>query len=291
MSIIDDDIVNDVTNELFYDPKVDNAAITATARDGRVTLTGTVGSFREKREAKKAAERVLGVISVDNELGVVYTTERTDQEIRDDARQALLLDLVVPTTIRVDVSDGFATLKGTAQWQYQRDEAELVASNIAGVIEVLDEVELTNPKPDAFDVEQSIKDAFKRHANVDAKAVSVMTSNGSVTLEGEVHSWAEHDEAIDAAWAARGVRSSSRQPHRDLLTTRSDARVCAACQSDTPSPPAVCPRLVARWDSRRIAGAAARPECSRRASKRFCAPDARGDACASRRAGSRGPSG
>lgn len=207
MSFIDDDILNDVTNELFFDPKVDNASIAVTVNKGRVTLTGTVSSAREKREARKAAQRVLGVRSVDNQLQVRYSMRRTDQEIGSDIRSALLLDLVVPTSVDVDVSDGLATLTGTARWQFQRDEAESIAANVAGVIDVFDEIVLSNPKPDAFDVKQSIKDAFKRHATLDADAVSVMTSNGTVTLEGKVHSWAEHDEALDAAWAAPGVTS------------------------------------------------------------------------------------
>jgi osmotically-inducible protein OsmY len=53
----DNDIERYVTDELRWDPKVDPQAIAVSARDGVVTLRGTVGSFRQKREAKKDAER------------------------------------------------------------------------------------------------------------------------------------------------------------------------------------------------------------------------------------------
>ena len=59
------DLAADVTDELFWDPKVDNAAIAASADGGRITLRGTVGSLREKRDARKAAERVFGVAAQD----------------------------------------------------------------------------------------------------------------------------------------------------------------------------------------------------------------------------------
>ena len=50
-------------------------------------------------------------------------------------------------------------------------------------------------------------DAGVRSPNVDADDLHVSTDNGSVTLKDSVSSWAEHDEAIDAAWAAPGVTS------------------------------------------------------------------------------------
>jgi osmotically-inducible protein OsmY len=56
-------------------------------------------------------------------------------------------------------------------------------------------------------VEGSIKKAFKRNAGLDADDLFVSTNNGTVTINGIVSSWAEHDEAIDAAWAAPGVTS------------------------------------------------------------------------------------
>jgi osmotically-inducible protein OsmY len=202
------DLVASVTDELFWDPKVDSTAIAVSAVDGTVTLRGTVGSFREKREAKNAAERVFGVKTVDNELQVrlMNDSKRDDADLRGDILQALVLDSLVPSTVDAKVDAGFVTLSGTAEWQYQRDEAEFVAANILGVVDVSDDIELTGAMPSVDDVKSSIKSAFKRNAKIDAKDLTVETKNGTITLEGVVGSWSEHDEAIAAAWAAPGVR-------------------------------------------------------------------------------------
>jgi osmotically-inducible protein OsmY len=205
----DTDLTADVSDELFWDPKLDSTAIAVSADDGKITLRGTVGSLRAKREAKKAARRVFGVISVDNHLQVKLLNDarRADADIRGDVLQALMLDSLVPKTVDAKVEDGFVTLTGTANWQYQRDEADFVASNIVGALDVFDEIELMYPAPNAGDVKESIGKAFKRNAALDADDLYISTDNGTVTVKGTVSSWAEHDEAIDAAWAAPGVAS------------------------------------------------------------------------------------
>lgn len=202
----DKDLMENVTEELFWDPKVDNAAIAVSADGGRITLTGTVGSFRQKQEARKAAARVFGVTSVKNDLRVrlLDAYAREDADLRADILNALALDVYVPATVDVTVSDGFVTLIGTADWQYQREDAELIAANVPGVIDVVEEITL-QPSANATAVKDDIRSAFKRNAAIDADELSVSTSNGTVTVKGPVHSWAEHDEAISAAWGAPGV--------------------------------------------------------------------------------------
>jgi osmotically-inducible protein OsmY len=203
----DNDLARYVTDELYWDPKVDSAAIAVSVDDGVVTLRGTVGSFREKQEAKHDAERVYGVKDVKNELDVRILNEhrRSDADLRGAVLQAMTLDSVVPSTIDAKVDNGVVTLTGKANWQYQRDEAESVAGNVLGVMGVLDEVELIAPGPAAHDVEHSIKKAMERNAKLDAESVDVESSNGTITLRGTVSSWADHDEAVGAAWAAPGV--------------------------------------------------------------------------------------
>ena len=202
-----DDLARYVTDELYWDPKVDSAAIAVSADDGVVTLRGTVGSFREKQEAKHDAERIYGVKDVKNEIDVRILNEhrRSDAELRGAVLQAMTLDNLVPSTIDAKVDNGVVMLTGKANWQFQRDEAESVASNLLGVMGVEDEVELIAPGPTAHDVEHSIKKAMERSAKLDAESVSVESSNGTITLRGTVSSWADHDEAVGAAWAAPGV--------------------------------------------------------------------------------------
>jgi osmotically-inducible protein OsmY len=206
-----DELERHVKEELGWErePQIDPEAIAVSAEDGRVTLRGTVGSPREKRAATKAAERVWGVVAVDNKLEVRLLNERRrdDAELRGDVLQALMLNNLVPSTVDVKVDHGLVTLTGTANWNHERIEAERVASTIVGTVEVVDQIELSHlPNPDPGAVEDAITRALTRSATLDAGKLHVSASKGTVTIKGHVRSWPEHDDAIAAAWAAPGVK-------------------------------------------------------------------------------------
>jgi len=202
-----DELQDWVREELCWDPKVDSAAIAVSANAGEVTLRGTVARFREKREAQRAAERVYGVTSVRNELEVRIVDEhgRQDTDLRGAVLQAMALDGLIPKTVDAKADSGLVTLTGTAAWQYQRKEAEFVAGNVPGVVDVDNQITLTSPPPKVGDVKQAIERAFQRNANLDAEGLSVKTHGNTVLLSGAVSSWDERHAAVAAAWAAPGV--------------------------------------------------------------------------------------
>jgi osmotically-inducible protein OsmY len=179
------------------------------AKDGVVTLTGQVAHYAQKAAAEDAAKRIYGVKAVANDIEIELpgSSLRTDADIAAAALSALKWDYEVPDDrIKVTVRDGWVTLEGTVDWQYQEDAAERCVQYLMGVKGVTNSIVIkTKPTPEGVKVK--IEDAFKRNADLDARRITVNTYNGKVTLSGSVSSWSERDEAESAAWAAPGVTS------------------------------------------------------------------------------------
>ena len=256
-----DDLVGFVSGELFWDPKVDGSTIAVSADDGRVTLRGTVSSLAEKREAAKAAERVFGVVSVDNKLEVSLFDDdgertRMPRSGKTCSRRSCST-ASCPSTVDAEVFDGIVTLSGTVEWRYQRDEAERVASTIVGVSEIVDSIVIVSSGPRAGEVADAIKAAFVRNAKLDADDLSVSSSDGRVTVEGVVSSWTEHNDALDAAWAAPGVTDVDGSRPGRVLARRH--RVCGAGvrprrTRPQPSPASLPQRIVNSADAAAAVG-------------------------------------
>jgi osmotically-inducible protein OsmY len=206
----DTQLERDVREELAFDPKVGEKAIAVSAKDGVVTLTGSVPTYASKVAALHDAERMNGVRVVVEHIDVSLpdTHARSDADLARAVADALRWDVEVPDSkIKTLVRDGWITLEGTVDWAYQRFAAEGAVRYLAGVKGVRDLIAVSPSPASSVDVKQRIKAALTRSAEADAQRITVDTADGgSVTLRGTVHSWAERGEVVRAAWATPGVQ-------------------------------------------------------------------------------------
>jgi len=200
------DLKQDILDELTWDPMVDAAAIGVAVSEGAVTLTGHVKSYADKRAAEKAAKRVEGVIALANDIDVQLpgVLKKTDTDIAEAAVAALKWNVNVPKDVKVTVEDGWVTLDGLVDWEYNKRTAERAIRDLVGVRGVTNLIRIKQ-RPTPGEVRNKIEDAFKRSAQIDAGHINVTAVDGKVTLSGSVHTWSERAEAEHAAWAAPGV--------------------------------------------------------------------------------------
>lgn len=205
----DADLKRDVTAELAWDPTVDSTAIGVAAKDGVVTLTGHIDTFAQKHAAARAVRRVTGVKAIALELDVKLAPshKRSDTDIAISAEHALKWNTLVPADrIRLVVDNGWVTLRGEVDWEFQRRTIEKAIRPLMGVVGVSNEITL-RVRPVAANVSRKIEEALTRQAVREAKHIQVSVDGTTVKLTGKVHSWQERDAAQGVAWTAPGVRA------------------------------------------------------------------------------------
>ncbi|MGO9005479.1 MAG: BON domain-containing protein [Beijerinckiaceae bacterium] len=207
---MDDKVLrNQILAALDWEPSVDSASIAVGVKDGIATLSGHVRTYVEKLKAEQVVRHVRGVRAIAEELEVrpLHTHTHADDEIAKRAVDMLSWDVLVPSAaVQVKVQQGWLTLSGEVDWQYQRTATEDDVRKLSGVLGVTNLITI-KPRLQSGDIKLRIEEALKRNALIEADGIRINVEDGKVTLEGRVHTWYERDVLETAVWAAPGVNA------------------------------------------------------------------------------------
>lgn len=204
----DAEIYKDLNEELNWDARLSGTSIQIDIKDGHVVLSGSADSYPKKVRAEEAARRIAGVKSVANDLKVVIpiASKRPDPEIKKAVFNAIKWNSSVQEDkIKVEVREGWVSLSGNVDWQYQRSKARLLAEDITGVIGVINLITVDSSSASSQDVKDKINAALKRNFYLNSNKINVEVDFGKAVLTGHVRTLAEKKAAESAAWSAPGI--------------------------------------------------------------------------------------
>ena len=197
----------EVMAELHWEPSINAAQIGVEVKNGIVTLSGHVDSYAEKWRAEKAAQRVQGVKALVIEMDVQLPSQYQRSDITIANALNNILDwatYIRKDDIHVMVENGWVTLTGALEWEYQKKSVLQLVQQVKGILGVHDRITI-KPKVSAVAIKGDIEAALKRRALSEAGDIKVEVKGSDVILSGKVHSLVDRTLVERCAWDAAGV--------------------------------------------------------------------------------------
>lgn len=203
-----EELQKDVQNAIKWEPLLHAAEIGVTAKDGIVTLMGTVDGYYKKLEAENAAKNIDGVKAVVEEIEVHNSSStKTDEDIARDAIKALAADWDVPDNkIQVKVEKGWITMEGQVAWNYQKEAAYKALRHLLGIKGVTNHVTIKSEIHDEIEKKNIIR-ALNNNWSLHSQPINVTVEGTKVTLTGTVSSLYQKDLAEKIVWKTPGIWS------------------------------------------------------------------------------------
>jgi osmotically-inducible protein OsmY len=202
------ELQKDVQDAIKWEPLLNAAEIGVTVKDGIVTLTGVVDSYAKKSEAESAAKSVAGVKVVVEKIEIKFSSiygKKDDNEIAAEVLRAFKWNWRIPEDgVKVKVENGWVTLEGELQWDYQKDGAKDAVKNLLGVIGVSNNIKVKSDLRDATE-KSDIEMALKRSWAFSNDEIGVEVYDHRASLTGTVASLYQKEEAGRIALNAPGV--------------------------------------------------------------------------------------
>lgn len=204
-----EDIKKDVTDQLYWDGRVDASDVKVGVDGGTVHLTGSVPSLSARRSAERDAWTVRGVTDVHNEITVEFG-EPTPPTKDASAHIQRMLEWnpdLRDQDVQVSMNNGLVYLDGTVDAFWKKLRAESIAMEVLGVSGVENRLKVV-PTQSLVDetVAAHVEASLERNLSVDERNIDIKVANGVVTLTGEVSSRHERDAAFESVLFATGVR-------------------------------------------------------------------------------------
>ena len=199
----------EVQDAIKWEPLLHAAEIGVTAKDGVVTLTGNVDSYTKKVEAETAAKNVAGVKAVAANINIHFESSfsKNDTEIANEIVSAWAWNWNVPDSkLKIKVENGWVTLEGEVEWNYEKEAAQKSAEKLIGVKGVTNNILIRSSYKDTVE-ELAIERAFRRSWSINDNDVIVHVDHNNVKLSGKVSSLYQKEEAGRLAWNTPGVWS------------------------------------------------------------------------------------
>jgi osmotically-inducible protein OsmY len=199
----------DILNELDWEPSIEAPNIGVAVENGVVTLTGHVQTLAQKVKAEEVVKRIRGVRAIAQEIEVrlPQSVSPSDDDIARRALSMLDWDVFVPEdAIRLKVQQGWVTLSGQVDREYQRKAAEDDVRKLGGVLGITNLITIEG-EPHLANVKGRIEDALRRNVHIEMNGIRVLILDGKVTLEGKLQALHERDALEAAVWAAPGVKA------------------------------------------------------------------------------------
>lgn len=203
-----------VIAELEYTPNLDAARVGVAVAGGVVVLGGQVDTLTQRYVAVKAAQRVVGVVSVVDEILVAGEpgSRFSDIDIAQRVNSVLAwLNDQPYESVAAEVADGCVILSGSVEYNYQRAAAEKLVATLAHVRAVENRITLV-PRPSPSDLAEQLTAALHRQSSFDASRIAVRVSGGDVRLDGTVDTAEQKHDAAQTVWKHAAVRNL----HNDL---------------------------------------------------------------------------
>jgi len=203
-----EELQKDVQDAIKWEPLLNAAEIGVTAKDGVVTLSGTVDSYAKKSEAEDAVKKVAGVKAVVEQIELKTFSDlsnRDDNDLANEVLNTYKRNWEIPEDrVKVKVENGWITLEGDVQWNYQKEAAARLIKKLTGIRGVSNRITIKSETDDKIE-KAAIVSALARNWSIKDCDIIVDVLNNKVSLTGTVGSWYEKDEAERQAWKAPGV--------------------------------------------------------------------------------------